>query len=224
MPANRPREREYVRTSARKVTSVSASASRPFGPAAADASAPSFTFAAEDRACAAVVHNQENKVCGLAAELKSKTGAFEGHHCRRAPGPAEVVAAAASHGATAVAPADSDRAFDDRRHYDHAYCLVEQVLRNIVGNIENFLYDHAGIFKPTFFLLIVCLGGGRDGRALGGRSTQLRAVKKTASSSLSLLKCLFYDNALRARWNGSRIALCPPAVAGKRLCIYNESN
>src|SRR5215471_10253509 len=44
IPANRPREREYVRISALMVTSVAAAASRPFGPAAAAASAPSFTL------------------------------------------------------------------------------------------------------------------------------------------------------------------------------------
>src|SRR6202045_4800251 len=43
-PANNPREREYERTSARSVTSVAAAASRPFGPAAAAASAPSLTL------------------------------------------------------------------------------------------------------------------------------------------------------------------------------------
>src|SRR5262249_5599759 len=43
-PANRPREREYVRISALIVTSVAAAASRPFGPAAAAASAPSLTL------------------------------------------------------------------------------------------------------------------------------------------------------------------------------------
>src|ERR1700674_4650593 len=43
-PANNPREREYERTSARNVTSVAAAASRPLGPAAAAASAPSLTW------------------------------------------------------------------------------------------------------------------------------------------------------------------------------------
>src|SRR5260370_7002166 len=44
IPAKSPREREYVRISALRVTSVAAAASRPFGPAAAAASAPSFTL------------------------------------------------------------------------------------------------------------------------------------------------------------------------------------
>src|SRR5580704_15322637 len=44
MPANKPREREYDKISARSVTSVSAEAVRPTGPAAADASAPSLTL------------------------------------------------------------------------------------------------------------------------------------------------------------------------------------
>ena len=43
IPANNPREREYDSTSARIVTSVAAAASRPFGPAAAAMSPPSFT-------------------------------------------------------------------------------------------------------------------------------------------------------------------------------------
>src|ERR1700761_194182 len=44
MPANRPRAREYDRISARRVTSVSADALRPTGPAAAEASPPIFTL------------------------------------------------------------------------------------------------------------------------------------------------------------------------------------
>ena len=44
MPANNPRDREYERISARRATSLAAVASRPFGPAAAAASAPNFTF------------------------------------------------------------------------------------------------------------------------------------------------------------------------------------
>src|SRR5437868_3711364 len=43
-PANSPREREYDSISARMTTSVDPSALRPFGPAAAEASAPSFTL------------------------------------------------------------------------------------------------------------------------------------------------------------------------------------
>src|SRR6202790_1905701 len=44
MPADRPRGRGYVRTSARREASVSAEASRPLGPAAAEASAPNLTL------------------------------------------------------------------------------------------------------------------------------------------------------------------------------------
>src|ERR1700722_3590892 len=44
IPANSPRDREYVSISARNVASVLAAASLPFGPAAAAMSAPSFTL------------------------------------------------------------------------------------------------------------------------------------------------------------------------------------
>src|ERR1700691_4526706 len=44
IPANSPRAREYERISARRVTSVSAEAFRPTGPAAAEASPPSLTL------------------------------------------------------------------------------------------------------------------------------------------------------------------------------------
>src|SRR5271169_1500140 len=44
IPANNPRAREYDRISARRVTSVSAEAFLPTGPAAAEASPPIFTL------------------------------------------------------------------------------------------------------------------------------------------------------------------------------------
>src|SRR5260370_42222486 len=50
IPAKRPRAREYVKTSALIFTSVSAAASRPTGPAAAEASAPSLNLL-ESRCC-----------------------------------------------------------------------------------------------------------------------------------------------------------------------------
>src|SRR5579863_4612442 len=50
MPANTPRAREYVSTSALIFQSVSAAVSRPTGPAAADASAPSLNLL-ERRCC-----------------------------------------------------------------------------------------------------------------------------------------------------------------------------
>ena len=61
------------------------SASRPFGPAAAEASAPSFHFAVENRARAALVHYQQHEVGCLAAELKTETAALQSHHRGRTP-------------------------------------------------------------------------------------------------------------------------------------------
>jgi hypothetical protein len=80
MPANGPREREYDSISARSDTSVSACASRPFGPAAAAASAPSLTLFFRMAVAPAWVRHQNDEVCGLDAKLKADAAAFEGDH------------------------------------------------------------------------------------------------------------------------------------------------
>src|SRR5262249_40523001 len=121
-----------------------------------------FDLAAEDRACAALVHHQQNEICGLTTQLEAEARSFERHHCWRAPRAVEVVAAAAGHGATAIASTDPNGGVDDGRHHDHACRFVEQVLRNIIGDIENFLHDHAGVLEPAFvFGFIVSTHGGR---------------------------------------------------------------
>jgi hypothetical protein len=67
-------------------------------------------------------------------------------------------AAAADHDATAIAAAYTERAFFHRGQNDHALGLVDEVLRNIVGNIQDFLEDDARVFYPIFFMFIVGKG------------------------------------------------------------------
>ena len=171
IPANKPREREYVSTSARIVTSVAASASRPTGPAAAEASAPSFTLLFEDGACTAPFITSRTKSVACRAELKSEASAFERHHRRRAPGTREVVAAAARHGAPAIAAANYDGRLDYRRHDNHAIRFVEQILRNIVRNIDNLLHHLAGVLDAVLFLACVVRGGSGAGLIEESRPT-----------------------------------------------------
>ena len=104
-PANRPREREYVSISARKVTLVSALASRPLGPATAENVGAEFYFGVKNGACSAWVHQENYESSSLRADLKSEAPALQSHHCRWAPFAREMRATAACHRSAAVCAA-----------------------------------------------------------------------------------------------------------------------
>src|SRR6202030_2569443 len=111
-------------------------------------------FALENGVGSAIVHDQKDEISGLAADLKSDAAAFQGHHRRSAPRAGEVLARAASHGATAIAATDNESGFQDGRVHDHAFGFVEQILRDVVGNIENFFEDESAVFQAVCFLLV----------------------------------------------------------------------
>src|SRR5262249_42695834 len=94
---------------------------------------------------AAIVHDQNDEVGGFAADLKADAAAFERVHGGRPPRAAEAVAGAADHGAAAVAAADDERSLQYGRHDDDAARFVEQILRNVVRDVENFLHDDASV-------------------------------------------------------------------------------
>jgi len=100
----------------------------------------------------ASVHHQKHEVRRLPANLKSKAAAFERHHGWCAPRTGILLAGAASHRATPVAAADDEGSFQHRRINNHAFRFVEQVLRNVVGNVEDFLHYRAAIVQTVGFL------------------------------------------------------------------------
>src|ERR1700721_2633371 len=112
-------------------------------------------FAAQDRARAALVHDQQHEVSSLPADLKPETAAFERHHRRRAPGTAEVLAAAARHHAPAVTGAHYKGCLQNRRQDDHAIRFVDQILRNVVRDIHNLFRNFAGVPDAVSFFCVV---------------------------------------------------------------------
>ena len=60
-------------------------------------------------------------------------------------------ASAASHGAAAIAAADNKGSFEHGGINDYAFGLVDQVLRNVFGNIHDFPQHRAAILKAFRF-------------------------------------------------------------------------
>src|SRR6266404_2267912 len=113
-----------------------------------------FYFAGKNGVSATGIHDQQYEISSLAAKLKADAGAFQSHHGGSAPGPGEMFAGAAGHGATAVAAADHKSRLENRGINNDAFGLVDQVLRNVIRNIHNFLDDGAAIFQPVGFFFI----------------------------------------------------------------------
>src|SRR6516225_7757764 len=114
-----------------------------------------FYFAAQDRACATLVHDKQHEVSSLSADLKPETAAFERHHRRRTPGTAKVVAGTAGHDAAAVACTHYKRRLENGRQDDHAIRFVDQILRNIIGDIHNLFRNFASVSDAVSFFCVV---------------------------------------------------------------------
>src|SRR6202035_205667 len=95
-------------------------------------------FALEHGVSTPRIHHQQDEVCGLSADLKPHTAGFQSHHGGRTPRAAVVFASAASHGTAAITTANNKRSFEHRGINDYALGLVDQVLRNVFGNIHDF--------------------------------------------------------------------------------------
>src|SRR5579862_629784 len=122
-----------------------------------------FHFAAKDAAGGTFAHEEEHEVSGLATNLKTETAAFESHHAGSAPGAAHVFAGAASHDAAAVAGADNKGSLENGWEDDDTVCLVDDALRDVVGDIHNFFHDGAGAFDAPLFFRLRVGGEGKHG-------------------------------------------------------------
>src|SRR5215469_2212315 len=112
-------------------------------------------LAAENGLCAPGVHDQENKIGSLSADLETEAAAFERHHGGRAPGAVERFAGAAGHRPPAVTAAENERALQNRGIHDDAIGFVDQVLGNVVGNVHDLLNHEAAVFEPAVFFFVV---------------------------------------------------------------------
>src|SRR5258708_38056867 len=81
-----------------------------------------------------------------------------------------MLSAAAGHGATSVAGPKNERSFNDRGIDHDAKGFVNQVLRNVVGNIHDFLNHNAAVFEAVPFFVAV-------NNQLWGEEGKLRAEK-----------------------------------------------
>src|SRR5580704_6167595 len=72
-----------------------------------------------------------------------------------------MLAAAANHHAAAVTAAEPNRSLYHGGQYDHTLGLVEQILGNVVGNVENLFQHLAGLLHAFLFLLVLSRERGR---------------------------------------------------------------
>src|SRR5260221_3737614 len=114
-----------------------------------------FYLGAKNRVGPAVVHDQQNEVRSLSADLQSETPAFKRHHRWSAPRAVEMLAAAAGHRPAAIAGAEDEGSFNDRWIDNDASGFVDQVLRDVVRYIHDFLNHYAAILEPPIFLAVV---------------------------------------------------------------------
>ena len=133
IPANNPREREYERISARMVTSVSAEALRPTGPAAAEASPPNFTLLVKMLFADRGLISNSTKVRRVATQLQTRAATFQSHHRGRAPAAVKIRAATAGHNSPAIAASDSNGKFQHGWQNHHAVGLVQHTLAGMLS-------------------------------------------------------------------------------------------
>ena len=141
-----------------------------FGTGGGRGVAAQLDLAAEQRIDATIVHHEQDDVSRFRAELQSEAAALERVHRRRAPRSVERSAGAAHHGAAAVAPADADRHLRHRRDHDDALGLLEQFLRDVVGDVEHLLHHGAAVLEAGVFLRL----GAEHGRAGPTQSERVR--------------------------------------------------
>src|ERR1700722_1529832 len=115
-----------------------------------------FYFAFEDGRRASFVHDQQDEISSLPADLESYAAAFQREHRWGAPRSAEMFAGAANHRAAGIAFADHECCLEYGRKYDDAFRLLQYFLRNVVGDVHDFLHYDPGIFQALLFLIWVC--------------------------------------------------------------------
>src|ERR1700675_3336300 len=144
--------------------------------------ATNFYLARKNRIRAALVHHQQNEIRSLSADLEADAAGLQSHHGRRAPGPAEIIAAAAAHRAAAVARANNKGGLEHRREYDYAIGLVQEIFRNVVGNIHDLLGHLARVPQAVRFLYVF-VSRAKRARIHKRRQTQQSGRKHQSENS-----------------------------------------
>src|SRR5205823_4493012 len=127
------------------------------------------------------VHHQQHEVRRLTAELKTNIAAFERVHCRCSPGPRKMLPAAADHHASSIAATDSDSQFLNGGQNNHALGAVQQIFRDIVGNVEDFFKNYASIFNAIDFFRV---SGGKTQRHKSERQQHDQKFLHDSSSAV----------------------------------------
>src|SRR5215472_5304620 len=127
------------------------------GPGCNRSVAAELDFAVKQAFGTAIVHDQNDEIGGFSSDLKTEAAAFECIHGGSAPGSVIILAGAANHDPASVTAAGDECSFQDRGHNHNTAGFVEDVLRNVVGNVENFLNDRTCILNTVvIFRLVVC--------------------------------------------------------------------
>src|SRR5580693_2314389 len=119
-------------------TSVSADASRPTGPAATDASPPSFTLLVRIPFAPRSFITKMTKSVASAPIWRPKLPPSSANHGWSAPGLVEIRTGAARHDVPPVLCADYEARLQNRREDNYTVRPVEQFLGDVVWHIENF--------------------------------------------------------------------------------------
>jgi hypothetical protein len=108
---------------------------------------------------AAAIHNEKHEVRGLATDLEAKAAALERHHGWSTPWTIKVFAGSASHRTAAIAGAKNESGFHDRGIDDNTVGFIDKVLRNIFGDVHDFLEHRTAIFETLALFSVVGLEG-----------------------------------------------------------------
>src|ERR1700730_92721 len=102
----------------------------------------------------AIVHYQNYEVGRLSTDLEPYAATFQSHHRRRAPRSAELLASTAHHNAAAIAATYHERSLYHRGQHHYAARLIQNVLRDIIGNIQDLFHYFTGVYQALAFVLV----------------------------------------------------------------------
>src|SRR6266478_1691294 len=123
----------------------------PVGPGRGGGVCPELPLAAQYRVRPFGIHDQQNKIRSLPAQLQTDVCTFEREQCGSAPMSSKVPAGSAGDRSSAEVASDADCELQNRGNHNDAFGLVEQILRNAVGDVHNFLEHLATCCKALLF-------------------------------------------------------------------------
>src|SRR4029077_2475606 len=116
-----------------------------------------LNLAAQNRLHASVIHDQKDQVGCFSADLEADTATLQRVHGRCSPWSTELLPGPANHCAAPVACSYTKCKFSNRRNDNDAFGLFQELMRNVVWDVEDFLHHDAALFEA--FLLLVQFRG-----------------------------------------------------------------